>query len=354
MLNHPLIYKSNWIYFLISLLVLVACQFFLLLNHPHFTNIEPEKAIYDAMIGISLLGIFLVYSLNVLAFYRPRKNIFILILLSGMVISAIWAFANEVLLSFIYSDSEYSLMVDELFWYRYFFAIIVMSFGIASSRMHYRIKDLEQQVEQVGDTERAANDAELFKLRQQLQPHFLFNSLNSINALIGLDPPKASKMVLQLSEFFRGTLKREDKRFIPLREELNYIKLYLELEQVRFGHRLNVDIDCGEELAHLPVPPLVLQPLMENAIKFGLYGTTEEVLIKLEVKKEGALLLFDLRNPYDQEGSGIKGTGFGLSSVRRRLYLLFARNDLLKTEAQESLFITRLKLPIHETQSDHH
>ncbi len=88
------------------------------------------------------------------------------------------------------------------------------------------------------DAEKLAKEAELFKLRQQLQPHFLFNSLNSINALIGSRPEEARKMVQQLSDFLRGTIKKEETQWVNLQEEIQYLQLYLDIEKVRFGNRL--------------------------------------------------------------------------------------------------------------------
>ena len=130
-----------------------------------------------------------------------------------------------------------------------------------------------------------AKDAELYKLRQQLQPHFLFNSLNSISALTGSQPEKARHMINQLSEFLRGTLKKDEKQWNTLEEEMQYLELYLEIEKVRFGYRLQTNILCEEEALKLELPAMLLQPVVENAIKFGLYDTTGEVLIKVKQKK---------------------------------------------------------------------
>src|SRR5690606_38648134 len=139
------------------------------------------------------------------------------------------------------------------------------------------------------------------------------------------------KMVQQLSEFLRGTLKREDHQFVTFEEELEYLKLYLDIEKVRFGYRLNTSFSTTEESLQCKIPPLILQPLMENAIKFGLYGTTGEVTIVLTAAVEGHYITISVQNPYEPEMQAQKGTGFGLQSVRRRLYLLFGRNDLMET-----------------------
>ncbi|RYF92654.1 MAG: GHKL domain-containing protein, partial [Chitinophagaceae bacterium] len=206
----------------------------------------------------------------------------------------------------------------------------------------------EQQVneERKVDAEKLAREAELFKLRQQLQPHFLFNSLNSINALIGLRPEEARKMVQQLSDFLRGTIKKEETQWVNLVEEIQYLQLYLDIEKVRFGHRLATVIDIEESTKQLKLPALLLQPIVENAIKFGLYDTTGETVIRLSTFQQDGELMIRVSNPYDPETSSPKqGTGFGLKSVQRRLYLLFARHDLLSIDAKEDTFTITVKIP---------
>jgi LytS/YehU family sensor histidine kinase len=170
--------------------------------------------------------------------------------------------------------------------------------------------------------------------------------LNSINALIGTRPEEARKMVQQLSDFLRGTIKKEETQWVTLQEELQYLQLYLDIEKVRFGNRLTTEIDIEESIQELKLPALLLQPVVENAIKFGLYDTTGETVIKIFATTDNNHLVIKVLNPFDPETSSPKqGTGFGLKSVQRRLYLLFARNDLLKTEAEENIFITEIRIP---------
>jgi LytS/YehU family sensor histidine kinase len=191
-----------------------------------------------------------------------------------------------------------------------------------------------------------ARDAELASLRQQLQPHFLFNSLNSINALIGTQPEKARNMVQQLSDFLRGTIKKDDSQLVPLFEEMQQLKLYLEIEKVRFGHRLVASMDSDNTSLSAKLPPLLIQPVVENAIKFGLYDTIGETVISIKAKMEYNNLLIEVENPFDPTTSTPRhGTGFGLSSLQRRLYLLYARNDLLSTTQNEKTFTTQIRIP---------
>ncbi|MFM7858772.1 MAG: sensor histidine kinase [Flammeovirgaceae bacterium] len=208
-----------------------------------------------------------------------------------------------------------------------------------------RLRDLEESAEQRSATESMVREAELQKLQLQLQPHFLFNSLNSINALMLVQPPKAREMVQQLSDFLRATLKRADEQWITLAQEADYLKLYLAIEKVRFGHRLDVQMNLDEQIQMWFIPPLLLQPLVENAIKFGLYGTTDKVTIYLNTQREGNALQVEISNPFDTDMQPPEGSGFGLAGLKRRLYLLYARNDLLTTRMEGNQFFVRLMLP---------
>ena len=153
-------------------------------------------------------------------------------------------------------------------------------------------------------------------------------------------------MIQQLSDFLRGTLKKDEQQLVPLLEELEHLKLYLEIEKVRFGHRLDVSITIEPENLVASIPPLLMQPIVENAIKFGLYDTIDEVTIYISAFVKDQYLYVEVKNPFDsitQEAN--QGTGFGLSSIQRRLFLLYARNDLMTSEKKDNQFITTLKIP---------
>lgn len=196
------------------------------------------------------------------------------------------------------------------------------------------------------DAMKLAREVELSQLRQQLQPHFLFNSLNSISALVGTRPEEARSMIQQLSDFLRGTVKKEDGKLVTLGDELKHLQLYLDIEKVRFGHRLRVEIAQSDESLMQKLPSLLLQPIVENAIKFGLYDTVGEIIISINAGMQDKMLRIEIKNPFDPAMSvPSRGTGFGLSSVKRRLYLLYHRNDLLHTSQQGGEFVTTIKIP---------
>lgn len=223
------------------------------------------------------------------------------------------------------------------------------------SLLWYTLLEQQENDHRKEEAEKIAKDAELLKLRQQLQPHFLFNSLNSISALAGSQPEKARHMIQQLSDFLRGTLKKEENQQVTLQEEIHHLHLYLEIEKVRFGHRLQTSLEIDADASGMMIPVLLLQPVVENAIKFGLYDTTEEVLIRIKATNADGMLHILIQNPYDPVTTVYThGTGFGLASITRRLYLLYARQDLIRTEKTENLFSTYILIPQYPHESNHH
>ncbi len=136
------------------------------------------------------------------------------------------------------------------------------------------------------------------------------------------------------------------KPLTDLKTELAHLELYLEIEKVRFGNRLNTLVSADESVLNKTLPPMLLQPLVENAIKFGLYDTLDEVTINVSATFQNPYLQITITNPFDLETShSNKGTGFGLSSTQRRLQLFYNRTDLLTIKKQDEQFISTLKLP---------
>ncbi len=304
-------------------------------------------SIVDSLIFNVTLALICFFQLYIMQFYLPKKEKVPYIVLTGGLIAVIVTFTSSFILRSIYSQNDdYLNFITRSNPVRIGIAFLLSA---CTSMVNILISTLEKQKENVlrkHEAEKLTKEAELYDLRSQLQPHFLFNSLNSISALAGSKPEEARKMVQQLSDFLRGTIRKDNAQFIPLHEELNHLNLYFEIEKVRFGHRLKTDIQFEENCSNLKIPSLLLQPVLENAIKFGLYDTLEEVTITIQAVKLNNDLLVTVKNPYDTTtNQPKKGTGFGLNAVQRRLYLLFSRNDLLKTSADSNIFTTTLKIP---------
>ncbi|MEO6961539.1 MAG: histidine kinase [Puia sp.] len=308
-----------------------------------------EISVVDSVVTNNLLLAACWMVSNILRFYMPEKDrkwyiLFLSILLSLMVTSSAkwilaYAYAGPV-------NSGYLLFLSNSFWIRMGIAFLLIGCMIIICVLWYTVDEEQVNRQRKADAEKLSREAELYKLRQQLQPHFLFNSLNSISALISIQPEHARKMIYQLSDFLRATLRKEEEQWVKMEEELQTLELYLEIEKVRFGHRLSTHIEKDDACLQMHLPPMLLQPVMENAIKFGLYDTTEEVTISMFITKENDYLKVVIKNPFDLETATPKqGTGFGLNSVKRRLYLLFARNDLVQTESADHTFVTSIKIP---------
>lgn len=291
----------------------------------------------------------------VLQFYIPQKNKYIYIIALCAVLTVLWYFISRTLLLMVFHNMpEYSVLFAQSVMIRLAFAFLLIGCMALISVLWYTIQDQQEYDKRRVEAEKLAREAELFKLRQQLQPHFLFNSLNSINALIVSQPQRARTMVQQLSDFLRGTLRKEEHQWVSLEEELQHLQLYLEIEKVRFGHRLSTVIQNESNGNLMMLPSMLLQPIVENAIKFGLYDTIESITISVRATRDTGNLILEVKNPFDPEtGTPRKGPGFGLSSVQRRLYLLFARNDLLQTRVEGQVFITTIKIPQNDQGHNH-
>jgi two-component system, LytTR family, sensor kinase len=310
-------------------------------------GLSNNAAFVDSVTSNALLAGCCLLISNNMRYYLPRKEKYWYVLAISFGWSLIWLLAVRLLLwAFLKNDTTYLQLLSASSTIRYGLCFLMLGCMATMSLLWYTQQEQKEMDERKTEVEKLSRDAELYKLRQQLQPHFLFNSLNSISALTSREPELARKMIHQLSDFLRGTLKKEDQQSVTLAEELQYLELYLEIEKVRFGHRLSTDIQTDEASQALKLPPMLLQPIVENAIKFGLYDTTDAVTIRIESKAETDGLVVIVQNPFDPETSSPKkGTGFGLSSVQRRLFLLFARNDLLQTKIDKNLFSTILKIP---------
>jgi two-component sensor histidine kinase len=280
-------------------------------------------------------------------YYLPRKEKYMYVMVVSLVFGGLCVMLAGGCLKMIYqNDVEYLALLSQSMALRFVVACVAIALYCMLALLWYSLWEQEAAAAHKAETEKLARDAELNKLRQQLQPHFLFNSLNSISALAGTQPEKARHMIQQLSDFLRGTLKKEDQHQVSLAEEMQYLQLYLDIEQVRFGHRLHTELTLQQEALNLHLPPLLLQPLIENAIKFGLYGTTGQVTIHIDAAINNGMLQVTITNPFDADAAyPVKGTGFGLGAVQRRLYLLFLRSDLLTTSQENQQFITVITIP---------
>jgi two-component system sensor histidine kinase AlgZ len=231
-------------------------------------------------------------------------------------------------------------------------APLLLALGVAlyllAAALHYILGAFEasQEAERRAlELEISSREAELRTLRAQIHPHFLFNSLNSINALIAARPAEARRLCVLLADFLRRSLTLGPREQIPLGEELDLAEKLLSIEKVRFGERLEHEIEASERVRGCSVPPLVLQPLVENAVTHGIAQMLDGGRIRIEATMRGDQLLLVVENPRDPDSPDPKGAGIGLQNVRRRLAALYGADAEIRTRPQKDSYRVELRLP---------
>ena len=228
-----------------------------------------------------------------------------------------------------------------------FFAAADLLYLLAVA-LHYVLLSFETSREaetRAHEARTLAREAELKALKAQINPHFLFNSLNSISALAVSDGHRAREMCLRLSDFLRSTLNLAEKEMIPLAQELALARTYLDVERVRFGERLRVEQAVSEHCDGCMVPSLILQPLVENAVKHGIAGLVDGGYILLGARCEEGILHMIVENDFDPEARPALRNGVGLANVRNRLDTIYHNRARLAVEVRDNRFSVGLELP---------
>jgi sensor histidine kinase YesM len=333
--------KENWFK---SLLIAISWGFltgFIMTQYglaPDFAFLEAFLQVIYLLLGLWFLG-------NIFKFYLPEKKQLWISFTLPLIFASSFTYLHFLIFKNWMIDQEYFLFIKHTLWLKGFYFYICFQFWTILLIMSGKIEDQNRIREKEIHTRQIAKEAEMYHLRQQLQPHFLFNSLNSISAMVNSRPEAAREMIIQLSEFLRGIIRKDVHAWVPMTEELAQLEKFLYIEKVRFRERLQISLDISEMAKKCTIPQLLIQPLLENAIKHGLYGITGDVKILIAIRKEKGKLVIKIQNPYDPQVGQAKGSGFGLIAVQRRLQLLFGRNDLLKISKLDRDYIVNLEIP---------
>ena len=264
----------------------------------------------------------------------------------GAVTVILWILLTKgIMMLILPGNTTYQAYWDATFPYRvgtgaFFYMLVILTYYLFIS-----LTNLSEKKAKEARLESLVKETELKMLRSQINPHFLFNSLNSVSSLTITDPEKARDMVIKLSEFMRYALSKKDEQPVSLRSELENLRLYLEIEKVRFGDRLSTEENIDENCLETKMPVMLLQPLYENAIKHGVYESTQSVSIKTQVRIADGHVEITISNNYDTAPSSRRGTGTGLENVARRLELFYGSRASIKTTKENGIYTVSLFIP---------
>lgn len=242
---------------------------------------------------------------------------------------------NAEYLGFLENSIPNRIITDFLL---YIVLVLVYSLIVYSS-------NLKEKITEESNLKTLVREAELNMLKAQINPHFLFNALNSISLLTKKDAEKAREMIIKLSDYLRYSLRFGQDSMITFREELENMERYLDIEKIRFGEKLLYKKDISEDSLDRMLPNMILQPLLENAIKHGVYESVDPILIQIRSWRMGSDLIIQIENDYDPDNIPRKGAGIGLKNISSRLQLLYNRLDLLSYMGHKGKFTVKLKIP---------
>ena len=278
---------------------------------------------------------------------RKLLYLFLNYLVVAFLVSVFWVSICSYILSRIFpGQTDYQLILETGIYGRliagFFFYLVIIMF--------YYLVIYYQSIQEKAAAEVKLNtmiqEAKLDVLKSQMNPHFIFNSLNSVSSLIITSPEKARDMVIKLASFLRYSLEQDSRTTSTLGEELNNIDNYLAIEKIRFGDRLEYFYNIDKECISCTLPALILQPLFENAIKHGVYKSAGRISINMNVSLEDDMLQLILRNNFDEETqTRVNSGGIGLANIKNRLELLYHRKDLFSLQKSNNTFEISLCIP---------
>jgi len=318
-----------------------------------YYKLNLSTAFFDSFVFNSLFAVFASGIWYMTRYSDLRKKnaveIFITHFSTCAISILIWIYAGKLILeNSLSSNSEYLLFLKESLFVR---GISGSLYYLILSSIFYIIisfRELKEQIARENALNTLLKDAELRMLRAQIRPHFLFNSLNSISSLTLSDPEKAREMIVKLSEFMRFSLDYADEKMIKFNKEMNYERLYLDIEKTRFGNKLQITESIPEKCLNLELPAMILQPLLENAVKYGVYESVNETLIEIKADCSNQKLIIVIINTFEADSVLPKGTGTGLKNIAQRLKYIYGNTNLLKVDKNYEKFKVTIEIPQNE------
>lgn len=293
------------------------------------------------------MGLLAWYPTRYIPFQRQSPLYSILAhVVAGIVVMGSWVLLSVAVLNGIFSmQEEYIEFLNQTVAWRamlgglIYLALVLIYYLVSSSQ---KLQERAQQQERLKGLVR---DAELNMLKSQINPHFLFNSLNSISSLTMSNPEEAREMIIRLSDFLRYSLKHRENEYVPLKEELGRMRDYLAIEKIRFGEKLRYEFDINKACEEFPVPTMIFQPLFENAIRHSVYESVEPITIRFSCAPDEGYMRTVISNDYDPEVPTRKGTGVGLQNVRQRIVLAYKEKGSVHWSGNDGVFTVTILFP---------
>jgi two-component system, LytTR family, sensor kinase len=339
-------YKSTAVYLLVWLFI--SAFYFSLLYWGIGIPLEtalPDSLIYNFI--FAGLGLSLWYPVKFIRYEKEKSIRFLFTHLAGSIITVIiWLLLSYlILISYSgFSDTYKDFFISTLAW-RILTGILFYFLFIAFYYLIIYYSSYEERKTREAELKSLITEAELKSLKFQINPHFIFNSLNSISSLTVTDTGKAREMIMKLADFLRYTISNNTKLENSLKEEVENIRLYLDIERTRFDDKFEYREEINAECLEIPLPNMLLQPLFENAIKHAVYETLDKIIIVLRCSTSEGFLKIEVENTCEAE-SQKKGTGVGLQNIGERLALIYKRRDLFRVEKTDNTFLVKIFIPL--------
>lgn len=346
-MKNPIVSNKTSLRFYISIWIFIAIGHFSLFFF--VVNRSLLESILDSLVfnGVfAFVGYNIWYVARFAGFTRESvATTLITHLVSASLLISFWIFACNAFMLLILPGEEHQAFLSSTLYYRtavgiLFYALIVLNYYLVSYYQEVQERKLKES-----ETSRLLKETELSMLKSQINPHFIFNSLNSISSLTLTDPPKAHEMVVNLSSFLRYTIAPQEKSKVMLAEEIKAIEQYLAVEKVRFGKRLNVLIEMEEGTESFTVPNMILQPLVENAIKYGVYESTDKNKVEIAASINDSTLIVKVQNDVAEDAVPKKGKGIGLTNVKARMKILYGSEELIQIDKKDDHFCVTIIFP---------
>ena len=341
-MQHPFLQQLKGLFIYLGMWIIVGIiHFFVLL---YLKDMYWVNALVTSLVSngvFSILGFFLWYTVS---YNRPTKSIISNLFFSHLLIATttilIWyGVSNFLIGQFIQGKDKFitGIVVPPMV---FFYIILILIYYLI---IYY--KDLQGKLQDENFLRESLRTTELNLLKSQINPHFLFNSLNSISSLTHISVTKSNEMIQSLSEYLRYSISFPDKDRVELRTELDNIHRFLAIEKIRFGDRLSYEFQYEEPCLDRLIPPMILQPIFENAVKHGVYESIDTIHIQAKIACKEHYLEVIVTNNFEVSTSPKSGTKLGLRNCSDRLRILYGNENLVQTSIENNLFTAKLIIP---------